>query len=152
MHTSYIYGFTHPIDPTIKASAAFQQRRQSTYLPIDTHRRAHARIYARIISLLFSPSRRNASQENLEIKQTTPDKRRARTCYVHLVTCSGKLGAARLVPLSPPFPFPPHSRSPATTLFSSAARIHDTFGGATANGNNVAVLRSSASSRELYQL
>lgn len=69
-------------------------------------------------------------------------------CYLPRKTRDSEISSpfTTIPQLSPfPLPFPP---SPS----SAAARIHDTFGGATANGNNVAVLRSSASSRELYQL
>lgn len=50
-------------------------------ITVYTHRRAHARTYMRIISLLSSSSWRNASHENLEIKQTHPRQ----TAGVHLL-------------------------------------------------------------------
>lgn len=44
------------------------------------------------------------SKSNKLLSALHPDQRRARTCYAHLVTRLGKLGAVRLVPLSPPSP------------------------------------------------
>lgn len=114
---THIHILVHILFRVSYRSPLSKQAQLSNNLSIAVFQAAtHTRTYARIISLLSLLSWRNASHENLEIKQTTPDKRRAGTCYVHLVTCSGKLGAARLVPLSPPFPFPPHSPSPPSTL------------------------------------
>lgn len=93
----------------IKASTTSQQRRQSMYLCTHTDVRTLAHT---CVSFPYYPHPLEETRHTRISKSNkpTPDKRRARTCYVHLVTCSGKLGAARLVPLSPPFLFPPHSR------------------------------------------
>lgn len=53
----------------------------------------------------FTRLKKHVAQESRNQTNQTPNKRRACACYAHLVTCLGKLGAARLVPLSPTSPF-----------------------------------------------
>lgn len=80
------------------------------------YRIARAGTYARIVPLSIFAVKETRVAQNVEIKQP-PDKRWACACYAHLVTCSGKLGAARLVPLSPPFPSSPLSLPLPRALF-----------------------------------
>lgn len=102
---------------------SFSQQRRQSYL---SKRDAQHIIVCELRVCAHHPPRRNASHKDLEIKQTTPspppsrpDKRRARTCYAHLVTRLGKLGAARLVPLSPPYSSRRRSHTHAFPPFAS---------------------------------
>lgn len=116
----------------------------------DTHPHIRTCTYhfLAIFTLLKKRVTRESRNQTNHPRQTAGGHLLRSPCYLLRKTRGSEISSPfTAIPLSTTF-----SLSSLHPLFSSAARIHDTFGGATANGNNVAVLRSSASSRELYQL